>query len=267
MSPSTVSMCARNYVPHDTLDCPMPQCNMCKMKAPAHLGPADSERHCIRFDGWQRRLAQRLVQLPLQRQPQQQQQQGGGRTGDYSQRRLTGAAMSTNRYPPLLSQRLPAGMVACSIAFDSAATVIMKGDVADMRGLRSTSVTMNMANNSRVIVKLEGTASFVMLTDTGQVRRLGTGRTLIGPDMHNLLSPLAMFKDSDSRLHYVHLKPDNSALVLHNGARVPLRWDGRLFHLDYWSTTVAAVVDAPQLGAQVLAESAFGGRRRLLLAA
>ena len=56
----------RNYVPHDTLYCPMPQCNMCKMKAPAHLRPADSERRCIRFDGWQRRLAQRLVQLPPQ---------------------------------------------------------------------------------------------------------------------------------------------------------------------------------------------------------
>ena len=94
MSPSTVSMCARNYVPHDTLDCPMPQCNMCKMKAPAHLGPADSERHCIRFDGWQRRLAQRLVQLPAQQQLLQQQQQSGGHTGDYSQRRLTGARKS-----------------------------------------------------------------------------------------------------------------------------------------------------------------------------
>ena len=127
-------------------------------------------------------------------------------------------APSTNRYPPLPSQRLPAGMEAHSIAFNSAATVTMKGDVADMRGLRLTSVTVNMANNSRAIVKLEGTASFVVLTDTGQVRCLGTGRTLIGPDMHNLLSPLAMFKDSDSRLHYVHLEPDNSALMLHDGA-------------------------------------------------
>ena len=166
-------------------------------------------------------------------------------------------ARSTNRYPPLPSQKLPAGMVARSIAFDSAATVTMKGDAADVHGLRSTSVTVNMANNSRAIVKLEGTASFVVLTDTGQVRRLGTGRTLIGPDMHNLLSPSAMFKDSDSGLRYVHLEPDNSALVLHDGARVPLRWDGRLFHLDYWSTTADAVVDAPQLCAQVLAEADY----------
>ena len=55
-------------------------------------------------------------------------------------------APSTNRYPPLPSQKLPAGMVAHPIAFDSAATVTMKGDVADVRGLRSTSVTVNMAN-------------------------------------------------------------------------------------------------------------------------
>ena len=83
---------------------------------------------------------------------------------------------------------------------------------------------------------------------------------LIGPDMHNLLSPSAMFKDSDSRLRYVHLEPGSSALVLHGSARVPLRWDSRLSHLDYWSTMVAAVVNAPQLCAQVLAESAFGGK-------
>ena len=113
-------------------------------------------------------------------------------------------------------------MVACSIAFHSAATVTMKGDMADVHGLRSMSVTMNMANNSHVIIKLKGTASFVVLTDTGQVQRLGTGCTLIGPDMYNLLSPSAMFKDSDSRLRYVHLRPDNSALMLHDSTCVPL---------------------------------------------
>ena len=42
--------------------------------------------------------------------------------------------------------------------------------------------------------------------------------------------------------------------MLHDGARVPLRWDGRLFHLDYWSTMADAVVDVLQLCAQVLAE-------------
>ena len=134
-------------------------------------------------------------------------------------------------------------MVAHLITFDSAATVTMKGDVADVHSLRLTSVTMNMANNSRMIVKLEGTASFVVLTDMGQVRCLGMGCTLIGPDMHNLLSPLVMFKDSDSRLHYVHLELDNSVLVLHNSAHMPLRWDGRLFHLNYWSTTADAVIN------------------------
>ena len=69
-----------DYVPHDTLDCQQ-KCNMCKMQAPRHLRPADSDRRCIRFDGWQHRLEQRPVQLPLQCQPQQQQQQGAGRSG------------------------------------------------------------------------------------------------------------------------------------------------------------------------------------------
>ena len=80
-----------NYVLHNTLDCPLLQCNMCKMRALVHLRLADSECCCIRFDSWQHRLAQGLVQLPLQRQLLQKQQQGGGRTGDYSQHRLMGA--------------------------------------------------------------------------------------------------------------------------------------------------------------------------------
>ena len=80
----------RDYVPHDTLDCKQ-KCNMCEMPAPRHLGPADSDRRCIRFDGWQRRLEQRPVRLPPQRQPQQQPQQGAGRPADYGQRGITGA--------------------------------------------------------------------------------------------------------------------------------------------------------------------------------
>ena len=78
-------------------------------------------------------------------------------------------ALMTNWYPSLPSQKLPAGMMAHSIAFNSAGTVTMKGDAADVHGLRSMSVMVNMANNSHAIVKLEGTASLVVLTDTGQV--------------------------------------------------------------------------------------------------
>ena len=81
----------RGYVPHDTLDCPQ-KCNMCKKARPEHLGPADSERRCIRFDGWQRRLEQRPVQRPPQQ--QQQQRQGAGHSTDYSQRGITGARKS-----------------------------------------------------------------------------------------------------------------------------------------------------------------------------
>ena len=58
-------------------------------------------------------------------------------------------APSTNRYPPLPSQKLPSGMVARSIAFDSAATVTMKGDAADVRDLRSTNGTY--VNTERLI--------------------------------------------------------------------------------------------------------------------
>ena len=80
----------RDYVPHDTLDCKQ-KCNMCEMPAPRHLGPADSDRRCIRFDGWQCRLEQRPVRLPPQRQQQQQPRHGASRPADYGQRGITGA--------------------------------------------------------------------------------------------------------------------------------------------------------------------------------
>ena len=79
-----------DYVPHDMLNCQQ-KCNMCKMAAPRHLGPADSNCCCIRFDSWQHRLEQRPVWLLPQCQPQQQLQQGAGRSADYGQRRITGA--------------------------------------------------------------------------------------------------------------------------------------------------------------------------------
>ena len=53
-----------DYVLHDTLDCQQ-KCNMCNMAVPKHLRLADSNCHCIRFDGWQHRLEQRPAQLPL----------------------------------------------------------------------------------------------------------------------------------------------------------------------------------------------------------
>ena len=85
----------RGYVLHDTLDCQL-KCNMCKMAALKHLRPADSDRRCIRFDGWQCRLEQRPMQLPPQRQLQQQQQRGSSHSADYTQRRLTGAHKSSH---------------------------------------------------------------------------------------------------------------------------------------------------------------------------
>ena len=80
------------YVPHDTLDCLL-KCNMCKKAPPEHPRPADSERRCIRFDGWQHRLKQRPAQHPPQQQ-RRRRRQGGGRSGDYSQCGLTGACKS-----------------------------------------------------------------------------------------------------------------------------------------------------------------------------
>ena len=81
-----------SYVLHDTLDCPL-KCNMCEMALLKHLGLADNERRCIRFNGWQHKLEQRPAQHPPQQQ-QQQQQQGGGHSADYSQCGITGACKS-----------------------------------------------------------------------------------------------------------------------------------------------------------------------------
>ena len=130
---------------------------------------------------------------------------------------------------------IPHGLVRRSIAVDSAATITVKGDASDMTEVRSDKVVLNMANNTRAVINMSGRARIFCETADGRLRQLGTGKTIVGAGLHDLLSPSSMFADPDGELHHVHLEPEHSALVLHDGTRIPIRWDGRLFHLDYWS--------------------------------
>ena len=122
-----------------------------------------------------------------------------------------------------------------STAFDSAATATCKQDAKDMTSLQVGNTILSMANGARTTIKLTGSASLVCETHDGSLRRLCTGKTLVGSSLHDLLSPSAMFSDPSSELDYVRLERESSALVLFDGTRIPLRWDGRLFWLDYWS--------------------------------
>ena len=134
-------------------------------------------------------------------------------------------------------------MVRKTTAVDSAATASCKSDTTDMSVLRAGCTKLNMADNSHMVISLTGNAIFYGETEDGELRALSTGKTLVSGKLHNLLSPSAMFADPDSQVHSVHLEREGSALVLHDGARIPLRWDGRLFHLDYWSECEAKASD------------------------
>ena len=58
------------------------------------------------------------------------------------------------------------------------------------------------------------------------------GRTLIDNRLQNLLSPTAMFNHSSDVYQAVH-SPRDSYFILRDDKKVPLRWDGRLWYLDY----------------------------------
>ena len=152
----------------------------------------------------------------------------------------SGATHTANRYPPPpRPPRLPPEakehMVRKTTAVDSAATASCKHDTTDMQSVQSGCTRLNMADDSQMVISLTGKAVIYGETEHGELRALSTGKTLVSSKLHNLLSPSAMFADPDSAVHSVHLEREGSALVLHDGARIPLRWDGRLFHLDYWS--------------------------------
>ena len=154
---------------------------------------------------------------------------------------------------------IPQGLVRRSIAVDSAATITVKSDASDMTHVGTDRVVLNMANNTRTVINMSGRARLFCETTDGRLRQLGTGKTIVGAGMHDLLSPSSMFADPDCELHHVHLEPKHSALVLHDGTRIPIRWDGRLFHLDYWSgeptqsdgTPCATGADAEQCASMV----------------
>ena len=151
----------------------------------------------------------------------------------------SGATHTANRYPPQpRPPRLPTEakehMVRKTTAVDSAATASCKHDTTDMQSVQSGCTRLNMADDSQIVISLTGKAVIYGETEHGELRALSTGKTLVSSKLHNLLSPSAMFADPDSAVHSVHLEREGSALVLHDGARIPLRWDGRLFHLDYW---------------------------------
>ena len=70
-----------------------------------------------------------------------------------------------------------------------------------------------------------GHAAVVAFDEDGKSHVIRMGKTLVDSRLTNLLSPSAMFKNSDDVY--------DSLFCLFNGVKTPLRWDGRLFYLDY----------------------------------
>ena len=88
------------------------------------------------------------------------------------------------------------------------------------------------AAGSDVNIKQYGNAAVVAFDEHGKSHVIRSGKTLIDPKLTNLLSPSAMFKNSDD-VYEALLNRHDSHFRLFNGTKIPIRWDGRLFYLDY----------------------------------
>ena len=97
----------------------------------------------------------------------------------------------------------------------------------------------------------------------GNLQAIPRGRTLVEKSLHRLLSPKSMLTAPDATVQEARLSLDNSSMQLHNGARVPLRWDGKSWYLDYFvrknatdSDDVAGVQFADVVASEMVAHVA-----------
>ena len=120
---------------------------------------------------------------------------------------------------------------------DTGATINCQRTHDNCYRVKSANVPVKLAAaGSDFRVQQAGQASVVVIDDTGKAHVLKMGKTLIDPSFTNLLSPSAMFNNSDD-VYSVVLNRHDSHFQLFNGKKIPLRWDGRLFYLDYLHPT------------------------------
>ena len=134
--------------------------------------------------------------------------------------------------------------------FDPGATVNCQRSAANCYNIKDADIKLATAiNGEPATIGAVGEASVVVIDEHGKQQLLHLGRTLIDPSLKNLISPSAMFQDNDE-VFSVTLSRRQSYFLLRNGKQVPLRWDGRLFYLDYISGATPHVSPPTNLDAR-----------------
>ena len=135
------------------------------------------------------------------------------------------------RPPP----RPPDGLQRRSACFDSGATAATEPNDADLDDVRPSRSGLITASGQRLNVAAQGTGTMYAYDTCGNLQSIPRGRTLVEKSLHRLLSPKSMLTAPDAAVQEARLSLDNSFMQLHNGARVPLRWDGKSWYLDYFA--------------------------------
>ena len=145
----------------------------------------------------------------------------------------------------LLPPALP-GTEYRSIITDTGATLNCQRTHDNCYKVQSSNIPIRLAAaGTDMNISQCGMAAVVVYDEDGRAHIIKMGKTLIDSSLTNLFSPSASFKNSDD-VHGVWLHREDSHLLLRNGSKVPIRWDGRLFYLDYLHPTGIST-SAPQL--------------------
>ena len=100
------------------------------------------------------------------------------------------------------------------------------------------------ATGQHINIRNSGTGFFRTVDANGNPCALRFGKALHSPHVHNLLSPGAMIEQDSVKS--IRLRRHGSYIRLHSGEKLPLRYDNRLFYLDYQTSsnrTIGASAD------------------------
>ena len=78
-----------------------------------------------------------------------------------------------------------------------------------------------------------GAGTLYSADTTGKLQPIPTGPALVDRRLHDLLSPAAMF-DANGTVQKFVLTREGGMIVRENGIEIPMRWDGKAYHLDYF---------------------------------
>ena len=138
------------------------------------------------------------------------------------------------------------GSIWRSICLDTGATITCLSDTADFDQLRPDQFRLETATGQSLQISRSGTGFFRTVDANGNPCVLRFGKALHSPQVHNLLSAGSMIEQGAVRS--IRLRRTGSYIRLRNGERLPLRYENRLFYLDY-QTRSSAVSPACTHGA------------------